>query len=60
MKKQFEKNPMCGIRVKGIHVGELWTSTCDPPIPGQYVSVQSFGMYRLTLCEVAVYTRRGM
>ncbi|XP_031555380.1 uncharacterized protein LOC116292243, partial [Actinia tenebrosa] len=56
--QEFQKNPMCGERVAATHLGELWTSTCDPAIPGRYVSVQAFGETYLTLCEVAVFARK--
>ena len=59
MSRDFEKNPMCGERVGQLHYGEVWTSKCEPPISGQYVSVQRFGKVFMTICEVAVFARLG-
>ncbi|XP_048589634.1 uncharacterized protein LOC5511196 [Nematostella vectensis] len=59
MATDFKRNPMCGQRVVSTHLGELWTSQCEPAIPGRYVSVQKFGeAVSLTLCEVAVFARK--
>ncbi|XP_032231154.2 uncharacterized protein LOC116614356 [Nematostella vectensis] len=58
MSAEFKTNPMCGARVISTHVGELWTSQCTPPLPGQYVSVQMYGNVYLSLCEVAVFARK--
>lgn len=57
--KDIHLNPMCGERVAVTHSGELWTSQCTPPLPGQVVSIHRKGNVFLTVCEVAVYARQG-
>ena len=52
-------NPTCSDRVTSVGQGALLTLSCDPPIPGRYVSVQMFGEGILSLCEVLVYSRVG-
>ncbi|XP_068704567.1 uncharacterized protein [Montipora foliosa] len=53
------KNPTCSDRVTSVGQGAALQLSCDPPIPGRYVSVQMFRKGILTLCEVMVYSRVG-
>ena len=59
MSKNNLQNPTCHDRVRTVGQGQALRVQCDPPIPGQYVSVQMFGQGILTLCEVTVYSRVG-
>ena len=52
-------NPTCSDRVTSVGQGAALSLSCDPPIPGRYVSVQMFGEGILTMCEVMVYSRVG-
>ena len=54
-----KQNPMCGDRVRQLGAGEVWTTECKPPIPGQHVSVSMVGKGYLAICEVAVFARLG-
>ncbi|CAH3028156.1 unnamed protein product [Porites evermanni] len=53
------QNPTCSDRVTSVGQGAALTLSCDPPIPGRYVSVQMFGEGILSMCEVMVYSRVG-
>ena len=53
------KNPTCSERVTSVGQAAALPLSCDPPIPGRYVSVQMFGEGILTMCEVMVYSRVG-
>ena len=53
------QNPTCSDRVTSVGQGAALSLSCDPPIPGRYVSVQMFGEGILTMCEVMVYSRVG-
>ena len=53
------QNPTCSDRVRSVGQGSALQLSCDPPIPGRYVSVQMFGEGILTMCEVMVYSRVG-
>ncbi|XP_068704515.1 uncharacterized protein [Montipora foliosa] len=53
------QNPTCSDRVTSVGQGAALQLSCDPPIPGRYVSVQMFGKGILTMCEVMVYSRVG-
>ena len=54
-----KQNPLCGDRVRQLGAGEVWTTECKPPIPGQHVSVSMVGKGYLAICEVAVFARLG-
>ena len=53
------QNPTCSDRVRSVGQAAALQLSCDPPIPGRYVSVHMFGEGTLTLCEVMVYSRVG-
>uniref|UniRef100_A0A7M5WWB1 Hemicentin-1 n=2 Tax=Clytia hemisphaerica TaxID=252671 RepID=A0A7M5WWB1_9CNID len=55
----IKSNPVCHERIVSSKDGEVIRLSCDPPIPGRFLSVQMYGKGILSMCEVVVASRLG-
>ena len=54
-----KRNPVCHERIQSSKDGDIIRLMCNPPIPGQFVSLQMYGKGILSMCEVVVASRLG-